>query len=241
MEIELDYRIPHLVPNILLFNYVRSLDLNLAFVRFLLFWLLSWVVQAGGVLHTILLVWKRSTRHHVHTPIIYLLLRHEHLLHVVGVHAIRVLGHFSLILLLKLVHHLVLEHGVHVSHWKNIRVGWHPAVLPVHLADLWHAEHVHWIHRFRKEALWLLSLNWMCCFNGFLPWLYFWFWLRNHSWLTHLLGRIIILNESNVLVNVHFFSLFDIQEELLSMAPDLGSRARFDMLLDLLPVFSELA
>ena len=56
--------------------------------------------------------------------------------------------------------------------------------------------------------------------------------------LTVALDPALILNISNVLVNVHVLGLLDIQEELLSVAPDLGPRTSLYELFDELPVFA---
>jgi hypothetical protein len=42
-------------------------------------------------------------------------------------------------------------------------------------------------------------------------------------------GATLLLYQGNVLVYVHTFGLFDIQEELLGMASDLSSRPTLDM------------
>ena len=52
-------------------------------------------------------------------------------------------------------------------------------------------------------------------------------------------GATLLLYQGNVLVYVHTFGLFDIQEKLLGMASDLSSRPTLDMWFDFLPVFAE--
>lgn len=52
-------------------------------------------------------------------------------------------------------------------------------------------------------------------------------------------GATLLLYQGDVLVYVHAFGLFDIQEKLLGMASDLSSRPTLDVWFDFLPVFAE--